>query len=98
MMHLLARLPLGLLHALRLSARGAEQVDFLRYRPVLANDALKADFDTVMAALRDGRIDSTKLESEVLRLNDLPARFPDLVTNRDAIIKVIVDFSDAGAA
>jgi len=35
---------LGLLHALRLSARGAEQVDFLRYRPVLANDALKADF------------------------------------------------------
>jgi UDP-glucose 4-epimerase len=32
------------LHALRLSARGAEQVDFLRYRPVLCNDALKRDF------------------------------------------------------
>jgi len=28
------------LHALGLSARGAEQVDFLRYRPVLANDRL----------------------------------------------------------
>jgi UDP-glucose 4-epimerase len=35
---------LGLLRALGLSARGAEQVDFLRHRPVLANDALKRDF------------------------------------------------------
>jgi UDP-glucose 4-epimerase len=31
------------LQALRLSARGAEQVDFLRHRPVLANDALKRE-------------------------------------------------------
>jgi len=35
---------LGLLHALKLSARGAEQADFLRYRPVLSNEALKRDF------------------------------------------------------
>jgi len=35
---------LGALHVLGVSARGAEQVDFLRYRPVLANDALKRDF------------------------------------------------------
>jgi UDP-glucose 4-epimerase len=35
---------LGTLRALGLSARGAEQVDFLRYRPVLANEALKRDF------------------------------------------------------
>jgi len=35
---------LGLLHALRLSARGPEQADFLRYRPVLANDALLDEF------------------------------------------------------
>jgi UDP-glucose 4-epimerase len=32
------------LQALGLSSRGPEQVDFLRYRPVLANDALKRDF------------------------------------------------------
>jgi UDP-glucose 4-epimerase len=38
---------LGVLHGLGLSARGAEQVDFLRYRPVLANDALKRDFGFV---------------------------------------------------
>jgi UDP-glucose 4-epimerase len=35
---------LGGLHALKLSARGAEQADFLRYRPVLSNEALKRDF------------------------------------------------------
>lgn len=35
---------LALLRALGLSSRGAEQVDFLRYRPVLANDALKREF------------------------------------------------------
>ena len=31
------------LQLLRLSARGPEQVDFLRYRPVLANDRLKSE-------------------------------------------------------
>ena len=35
---------LAALHALRISARGAEQVDFLRHRPVLSNEALKRDF------------------------------------------------------
>jgi UDP-glucose 4-epimerase len=38
---------LGLLHALRLSSRGAEQVDFLRHRPVLSNEALKRDLGFV---------------------------------------------------
>jgi UDP-glucose 4-epimerase len=36
------------LQALGLSARGAEQVDFLRYRPVLANDALENEFRFVL--------------------------------------------------
>jgi 2-desacetyl-2-hydroxyethyl bacteriochlorophyllide A dehydrogenase len=67
-------------------------------RLIGSRNALKADFETVMAALRDGRIDASKLESEVLRLDALPARFPELVANRDAIIKVIVDFSTKGAA
>lgn len=35
---------LRVLHALGLSARGAEQVGFLRYRPVLSNEALKTTF------------------------------------------------------
>jgi UDP-glucose 4-epimerase len=35
---------LGLLHRLGLSSRGAEQVAFLRFRPVLDNGALKREF------------------------------------------------------
>ncbi len=35
---------LKVLKALKLSTRGPEGVDFLRYRPVLANDALKSEF------------------------------------------------------
>lgn len=35
------------LQALGLSARGPEQVDFLRYRPVLSNDALKSELGFV---------------------------------------------------
>lgn len=50
----LLTLPAGLLsaglalgHALRLTRYGPEQLDFLRYRPVLANAALKRDFGYV---------------------------------------------------
>jgi UDP-glucose 4-epimerase len=35
---------LALLHPLRLSQYGPEQVDFLRYRPVLSNQRLKSEF------------------------------------------------------
>ncbi|HPO14172.1 MAG TPA: SDR family oxidoreductase [Candidatus Hydrogenedentes bacterium] len=38
------RFGLRLLHAFGLTQYGPEQVDFLRYRPVLANDRLKAGF------------------------------------------------------
>ncbi|WP_231575886.1 zinc-binding alcohol dehydrogenase family protein [Pseudorhodobacter ferrugineus] len=61
-------------------------------RLIGSRNALVADFEAVMTALRTGAIDAALLESEVLTLADLPARFPDLVANRDGIIKVIVDF------
>lgn len=67
-------------------------------RLIGSRNALRADFEGVMAALRDGRIDAAKLESEVLALADLPARLPELVAQRDAIIKVIVDFTAGGSA
>jgi UDP-glucose 4-epimerase len=38
---------LGWLHRLRLSRYGPEQVGFLRYRPVLANERLKREFGYV---------------------------------------------------
>ena len=40
----LLRAALAVLHPLRLSRYGPEQVDFLRYRPVLANRRLKEEF------------------------------------------------------
>ncbi|TDK48996.1 SDR family oxidoreductase [Antarcticimicrobium luteum] len=41
------RAALGIAHPLRLSRYGPEQVRFLQYRPVLANDALKREFGYV---------------------------------------------------
>lgn len=38
---------LWLLRVLRLSSRGPEQVDFLRYRPLLSNERLKSEFGFV---------------------------------------------------
>ena len=43
----LLRAALAVLHPLRLSRYGPEQVDFLRYRPVLSNRRLKEDFGYV---------------------------------------------------
>ena len=40
----LIRAALTVLHPLRLSQYGPEQVDFLRYRPVLSNTRLKEEF------------------------------------------------------
>lgn len=67
-------------------------------RLIGSRNALKVDFEAVMQAIRRGQIDTAKIESEVMTLAELPARFPDLVANREGLIKVIVDFADAGAA
>jgi threonine dehydrogenase-like Zn-dependent dehydrogenase len=66
-------------------------------RLIGSRNALRADFEAVMTALRKGRIDAALLETEVLALADLPARLPKLAAQRDAIIKVIVDFAGKGA-
>ncbi len=55
-----------------------------------SRNATAQDFATVMQALRDGSIDAARITSETLPLADLPARFPALVANREALIKVVV--------
>ena len=40
----LIRAVLGVLHPLGLAQHGPEQVDFLRYRPVLSNERLRNEF------------------------------------------------------
>ncbi len=66
-------------------------------RLIGSRNALREDFEQVMAALREGRIDSKALESEVLKPEDLPGRMAALAADRGALIKVIVDF-EGGAA
>ena len=55
-----------------------------------SRNATAQDFASVMQALRDGSIDAARITSETLPLADLPARFPALVDNREALIKVVV--------
>lgn len=61
-------------------------------RLIGSRNALREDFEQVMSALRDGRIDSKALESEVVKPQDLPGRMAALAADRGALIKVIVDF------
>ncbi len=55
-----------------------------------SRNATAEDFATVMRALSDGSIDASRIISEILPLSDLPGRFPVLVANREALIKVVV--------
>jgi 2-desacetyl-2-hydroxyethyl bacteriochlorophyllide A dehydrogenase len=60
-----------------------------------SRNATAEDFATVMAALSDGSIDAGRIVSETLALADLPDRFPELVANREALIKVVVQIGGA---
>jgi 2-desacetyl-2-hydroxyethyl bacteriochlorophyllide A dehydrogenase len=59
-------------------------------RIIGSRNALKADFDRVIAAIRAGDIPTDAIASAVVPLAELPARFAGLVENRDHIIKVLV--------
>lgn len=59
-------------------------------RIVGSRNALRADFDRVMAAIRAGRIDTGALLSQEIALADLPGRFAALAADRGALIKAVV--------
>lgn len=59
-------------------------------RIVGSRNALKADFERVMAAMRDGRIDTDALLSAEIPLSDLPDRFAALAADREGLIKAVV--------
>ena len=59
-------------------------------RIIGSRNALKADFERVMSALREGRIDADALLSAELPLAELPRRFPELVHDREGLIKAVV--------
>lgn len=59
-------------------------------RLIGSRNALKEDFDHVMDALKNKQIDSEKLCSEVMTLQQMEARFPALAKDRDDLIKAVV--------
>lgn len=59
-------------------------------RIIGSRNALRSDFDRVIAAIRDGLIPTDALVSDVVPLADLPARFPALVHDRNDIVKILV--------
>jgi 2-desacetyl-2-hydroxyethyl bacteriochlorophyllide A dehydrogenase len=59
-------------------------------RLIGSRNALKADFDWVIAAFREGLIDADALCSSVLTLDELAGRFNALAADRADLIKVIV--------
>ena len=65
-------------------------------RLIGSRNALAQDFRHVMDALGDGRIDSAKLVSTILTLDELPRRMPELAHDREGLIKAIVAIGDIG--
>ncbi len=59
-------------------------------RLIGSRNALKADFDWVMSAFREGQIDADALCTEQITLDDFAARFAHLAGDRSGLIKVIV--------
>lgn len=55
-----------------------------------SRNALRADFDRVMTAIRAKEVPTAALASAVLPLAELPGQFGDLARNRDHLIKVLV--------
>jgi len=59
-------------------------------RIIGSRNALKSDFDRVMAAMRSGDIDTDALCSEILTLEALPDRFSELANDRETLVKAVV--------
>ena len=62
-------------------------------RLIGSRNALAADFQTVMAALRSGAVSEQALVSAVLPLSDLPRRIAELAADRGGIIKAVVEIA-----
>lgn len=69
---------LGAARRLGLSARGAEQVDFLRYRPVLCNEKLKRELGFTPSLSSEGCLERYR----VLRFGGGKGRDPSVTTAR----------------
>ncbi|QYZ69358.1 zinc-binding alcohol dehydrogenase family protein [Neotabrizicola shimadae] len=62
-------------------------------RLIGSRNALAADFQTVMDALKSGAVRQEALVSAVLPLSDLPRRIAELAADRGGIIKAVVEIA-----
>lgn len=58
---------------------------------VASRNATREDFETVVSALKSGSIDTSAIRTHSLGLDALPSRFKTLLTNRETLIKAIVE-------
>lgn len=56
-----------------------------------SRNATREDFETVVAAIKAGQIETTAIRTHSARLETLPDQFKDLLENRDTVIKAIVE-------
>lgn len=56
-----------------------------------SRNATREDFETVVAAIKKGDIDTRAIRTHSARLETLPDQFNDLLKNRDMVIKAIVE-------
>ncbi len=57
-----------------------------------SRNALSADFDRVIAAIRDGTIPTDALHTHSLDAETVPTRLPELAAEADQVLKAIVTF------
>ena len=59
---------------------------------IASRNALSADFDRVIAAIRGGHIPTAALHTHSVASDDLPTRLPELIEEADHVLKAIVRF------
>lgn len=59
---------------------------------VASRNALSADFDRVIAALKSGKIKASELQTHSLVGEEIPTRLPELIANADHVLKAVASF------
>lgn len=59
---------------------------------IASRNALAADFERVIAAIRSGAIPTDRLHTHSVDADDLPERLPALIEDADAVLKALVAF------
>lgn len=59
---------------------------------IASRNALPADFERVIAAIKSGDIPTDALQTNSIDAEELPTRMPDLIANADSVLKAIAKF------